>query len=281
MVISKSRMGYIKNSKSELRESKTSVGDNRKNISIQRDRSQTAQVVHPAKDIEKWKDNKGKSDLAGYDTKKRFKSYSKVKRKTGHSGDSALEERPQEYTRKYLPAHILKKIKDFASFKRELAKEWIKDPSLRNLLNNSTDKGLAHLYNTQRIQEALKQNTGKDHQHIRIGASPLEAIQQKINGKHWKVVATGFINNKSVGQVRQDFMKTGQKVYRDSKGRFASIHKTRKKGLKRTTRIGKTTKLKKPLQKPNATQRKEKVQALVDSLNETGKVKTNEQNKEK
>ena len=269
-------MNYIKNSKSELRESKTSVGDNRSFKSIQRDRSQTAQVVHPMKDIDKWKDNKNKSDLAGYDTKKRFKSYSKVKRRTGHSGDDAMEERPEEYTRKYLPAHILKRIKDFASFKRELAKEWIKDPSLRNLLNNSTDKGLAHLYNSQRIQEALKQNTGKDHQHIRIGKQPLTAIQQQINGKHWTVTATGFIKGQKVGTVKQDFLKTGQKVYRDSKGRFASINKTRKKSLKRTTRISKTTKLKKPLEKPNATQRKEKIKELVDSI----KVKENDKPKE-
>jgi len=265
MAISKQRLNTIKGVKRDI---SRLVGDNRSKQAIQTDKSQEADVVHPTSDIDKWKDNKSRSDLKGYDDKKRFRSYAKVKRNTGGSGDDSVAERPDDYMQryfdKYVPNRNQLKITDFASFKHAIAQGWVNDPSLKNLLTQLSDKGFAHLYNTQKIKELIKANKGVAPAKLKIGKTGLQAIKEKVDGHKWKLKTSGYIKGKSVGKVTQGYLTTGQQIYRDNKGRFASITKKQR----RKTRLKKTTVIRKaktrPQPKEKAGERKERIKKLIE-----------------
>lgn len=247
-------MNQIRNTKRDFNTEKRLVQDNRSNASIRADQSKTAKTVHEIDDISKWKDNKSKSDLKGYDTK-RFRTTAKIKRNTGHSGDDAVEENPERFLiDQYLPRKALENIKDYNSFKKELAKAYVSNPSLKNLISNLSERGFVQLYNTQKVQEAVKQNTGV--KQVPLSVPSRRSVAQKI---------IGYIKNQKIGEVKQTFSKTGQKVYRDKTGRFASIKKVTKgraKGLKKSKKVMKKVKVKEPPKSEKRELLREKIKKL-------------------
>ncbi len=131
------------------------------------DRAFTAETI--VTDINEWKKQPNKVDLAGFDTKSRKEPSLKQIRKAivgRPSGEVVLLEEPGRFvnpthqTRKLLEKHK-DEITDFNSFKEVVRKAWSSDNSLQNLLANVADfdTALQPLYNQKVVQGWVDKNT--------------------------------------------------------------------------------------------------------------------------
>jgi hypothetical protein len=269
MSINGDRKRQIRGIKHDIGTERRLVKDKRSTHATQTDKAIKADNVYTLKDYGKWADAPAQSDLKGYDDGKRFKSYAKIQRNTGHSGDDVMKEHADEYAKRYLHKDALKRITDYNSLKQAVAKEWTQDPSLRNLLLNLTDIGFVSLYNSKEIKDAIKENTGKLPTDIEeptvTGVEPQKTVY--LGKQRWVHQRTGYTKGRSAGIVVETYLRTGQQVYRTTKGTFASILPKGQKGTaRRTTKFKqKTPKMPKPALPPEA--KRARLQQVVDTAN--------------